>query len=269
LKELTKRTLSGIVFVLVIILLLRTGGAGMFALILFTAIFALTEFYRLSYKAKFLPYRFAGTILGILSISLSYMVAAGFLPEKFLLIQVLILVFPAIPALFYQPSVFYGSWLSTLTGLIYIVLPLALLPFIAFFKEEYNFEIILGVFILLWVYDSFAYLIGSWIGKNKIFPKISPKKSWEGAAGGLTFAIAGSLLLYNFFGILGIWDWFLLGIIIPVTGTIGDFIESGIKRNAGVKDSGSFMPGHGGVLDRFDSFLFSIPFVFLYIYIIQ
>lgn len=197
------------------------------------------------------------------------MVAAGFLPEKYLVIHVLILVVPAIPALFYQPSVFYGSWLSTLAGLIYIVLPLALLPFIAFIKEEYNFEIILGVFILLWIYDSFAYLIGSWIGKSKIFSKISPKKSWEGAAGGLAFAIAGSLLLYNFFGILGIGDWFLLGIIIPVTGTIGDFIESGIKRNAGVKDSGSFMPGHGGILDRFDSFLFSIPFVFLYLYIIQ
>lgn len=241
----------------------------MVLLILFTGFFSLNEFYRLSYKAKYLPYRFAGALLGILSISLSYLVAAGFLPEKYLAFQILVLILPVIPALFYQPSVFFDAWLSTVTGLIYIVLPLSLVPFIAFLNDGYQFKVILGVFILLWIYDSFAYLIGSWIGKNRIFSKISPKKSWEGALGGLFFAIGGSVFMFYLFGLLGIWDWILLGIIIPITGTIGDFIESGIKRNSGVKDSGIFMPGHGGVLDRFDSFLFSIPFVFLYLYIVQ
>lgn len=266
-KEFVKRTLSGIIYVLVIVLLLRTGSAGMFALILFAGIFGLSEFYRLSYKSKFLPYRFFGSVMGILLISLGYAVAGQFISEKYITLSVLLLILPAVPALFYQPSIFYGSWLTTLGGLIYISLPLALVPFIAFLGGTYNYEIILSIFIILWVYDSFAYLFGSWIGKNRIYAEISPKKSWEGAIGGLLFAIGVSILLNHLFGILNLREWIIMSVLATITGTTGDFIESGLKRNAGVKDSGKFMPGHGGVLDRFDSFIFSVPFLFIYLYI--
>ncbi|MGC9342292.1 MAG: phosphatidate cytidylyltransferase [Bacteroidales bacterium] len=266
-KELIKRTLSGIIYVLVIVLLLRTGSAGMFLLILFAGIVGLSEFYRLSYKSKYLPYRFFGSIMGILLIILGYAVAGGFLEENFIVLGILFLLLPVILSLFYQPSIFYGSWLSTLAGIVYVSLPLALVPFIAFIHGNYQYEIILSIFILLWIYDSFAYLVGSWIGKNRIYAEVSPKKSWEGAIGGMVFTIGGAILLSYFFEILTLWEWIIIAIITTVTGTIGDFIESGIKRTAGEKDSGRFMPGHGGVLDRFDSFLFSVPFLFMYLYI--
>lgn len=265
-KELTKRTVSGVIFVLIIVLLIRAGSPGMFTLLMFINIFGLTEFYRLSYKIKVFPYKVTGLVSGILLLFLGYGIAAGLVPREYIFISILLFILPVLPPLFYQPSIFLGSWMSTLAGIIYVSLPLSLLPFIAWVEGTYKYEIILNIFIILWIYDSFAYLIGSWIGKHRIFPSVSPKKSWEGAVGGLVITVGSVFLLEKFFGILSLQRWIFLAGIIVITGTLGDFIESGIKRNAGLKDSGRFMPGHGGVLDRFDSLLFSVPFVFLYLY---
>jgi len=123
----------------------------------------------------------------------------------------------------------------------------------------------LGIVLLIWTNDTFAYFTGSLLGRTKILPSISPKKSWEGFIGGSVFAILTGWILSKYFTQLNVYQWISVAIIISVTGTIGDFFESFIKRKAEVKDSGNLLPGHGGFLDRFDALIFCLPFVTLYI----
>lgn len=123
--------------------------------------------------------------------------------------------------------------------------------------------IIFIIILLIWTNDTFAYLTGSMLGKNKLMPSISPGKTIEGFIGGGVFAIIVSILLYNIYDSQSLLLYILLAIIVWIIGTLGDLVESMIKRSYGLKDSGNIMPGHGGFLDRFDSFLFSLPFVVL------
>ena len=217
------------------------------------------------YKLKFHPYKLYGIFAAILSFSINSLVAFKYIDANFLYINLLILSSLPVLPLFYHPGNFTQAWASTLFAWIYILIPLSCFVFISQIEGSYSPELIMAIFVILWVNDSFAYISGSLIGKHKMFPNISPKKSWEGFAGGLLFTMVLSLLLSRIFSVLSIYEWLLLAIIVVITGTIGDFIESGIKRNAGVKDSGSMMPGHGGFLDRFDSLLFALPFVYLYL----
>jgi phosphatidate cytidylyltransferase len=123
----------------------------------------------------------------------------------------------------------------------------------------------LGIILIIWANDTFAYFVGSLLGKHKIAPQISPKKSWEGFFGGMIFAIIAACILSRFFSQLNLSDWIMVALIVAIFGTIGDFFESFIKRKAGVKDSGNLLPGHGGFLDRFDALLFAVPFVTAYL----
>ena len=129
-------------------------------------------------------------------------------------------------------------------------------------------EIILFMFILTWTFDTFAYLFGVRFGKTKIMPSVSPKKSWEGFAGGFVFTVLASLITTHYF--LEIDNSIALGMspFLPFTATLGDFTESYFKRKAGVKDSGNFIPGHGGMLDRMDAFMITIPVLYIYLNII-
>ncbi len=124
-------------------------------------------------------------------------------------------------------------------------------------------ELILFLFILTWTFDTFAYLVGVRFGKNKIMPSISPKKSWEGFAGGFIFTIIAAYLSHSYFGFSTLRDPLIISMILPFTATLGDFIESAYKRKAGVKDSGNFIPGHGGMLDRMDAFMITIPVIYI------
>lgn len=143
------------------------------------------------------------------------------------------------------------------------------LHLIANYHEVYNPNILLGTFILIWVNDSFAYLVGKNFGKQKLFEKISPKKTVEGFLGGLFFSCLASYFIATFTETLNFTNWLILSIIISVFGTLGDLIESKFKRQANVKDSGVIMPGHGGLLDRLDSIIFSAPFIYLFLRLIQ
>lgn len=155
-------------------------------------------------------------------------------------------------------------WYSAL-GLVYVVLPLALMVNLRLTHSWHDFPIIpLGIVFCLWINDTMAYIVGSLIGRTKFFPSISPKKTWEGTLGGIVLTVAAGLL-YGLFGhTYTLRDWVAIAAITAVFGTIGDLVESKIKRLAGVKDSGRLMPGHGGFLDRFDSLLIATPFVWLY-----
>ena len=148
----------------------------------------------------------------------------------------------------------------------YVLIPFILIQLIVTKEDQQNWNsnLILFMFILTWTFDTFAYLFGVRFGKHKIMPSISPKKSWEGFGGGFVFTIIASYLSYSFF--LKFEDIripLIISIILPFTATLGDFIESHYKREAGVKDSGNLIPGHGGILDRMDAFMITIPAIYI------
>ena len=178
------------------------------------------------------------------------------------------------------------DWAYTMLSQMYIALPFSLLNVLAFTANSsgvvvFNTLLPLSVFIFLWVNDTGTYCIGSLLGRHKLFPRISPAKSWEGSIGGALFVLAiayGIGWLDNmeiadaehtstvFMGMLSIPEWLGLGLTVAVFGTWGDLVESLLKRTLGVKDSGSILPGHGGMLDRFDSSLLAIPAAVIYLY---
>ena len=123
--------------------------------------------------------------------------------------------------------------------------------------------------LLIWTNDSFAFLVGKNFGKHKLFEKVSPKKTIEGFIGGLVFSIIVGVIIGQYSGIFSISSWIIIAIIVAVFGSLGDLVESKFKRQANIKDSGTIMPGHGGLLDRLDSLFFLAPFVYLYIHYIM
>lgn len=147
----------------------------------------------------------------------------------------------------------------------YVGLPLILLVLAANLTPYYQPYILLGILLLTWTYDTFAYLVGSWIGKTRLLERVSPKKSFEGLAGGAIFAFFGAWIYAQFNNDLSFYHWLVLAGIVVVFGTLGDLTESVLKRNYEAKDSGSLMPGHGGILDRFDALLFIGPAAYTYL----
>jgi phosphatidate cytidylyltransferase len=146
-------------------------------------------------------------------------------------------------------------------GLFYVAMPFALLNIAVYENGTYNFEVMFGCLFILWASDTGAYFAGTLFGKRKLFERISPKKSWEGALGGALLAIIFTLVIAHYFDSLAQWQWITISIIIIIGGIYGDLIESLLKRSIEIKDSGASLPGHGGFLDRFDGLLISAPFI--------
>lgn len=170
----------------------------------------------------------------------------------------------------------------TFLGIFYIAVPLALLNHVVFdtahpeWKPDniYFFQIILGILLILWATDTGAYFAGTFLGKHKLFERISPKKTWEGFLGGAVLAAViacvFNLILRNYgMSYLSLVDWVVITVIIVIGGTFGDLVESLLKRSIEIKDSGSSLPGHGGFLDRFDGLFISAPFVVAYLEIFK
>ena len=149
-----------------------------------------------------------------------------------------------------------------LLGQCMVALPFSMLNLIA---TAENIHWILALFILIWLSDTGAYLTGMTLGKHKFFERISPKKTWEGFIGGTLFAIGGSLVFWHFYSEIPVWQWIVFGVLVVIFGTYGDLFESLLKRTVQIKDSGNMLPGHGGLLDRFDSLLFAIPVIYIYL----
>lgn len=175
-----------------------------------------------------------------------------------------------IPLLFFSFEVYKkGDWQINnlafrLIGFIYVLAPLILLNYLNINSQAADSKIVLSVFILVWVNDSFAYLTGMLLGRHKLFERITPKKTWEGFIGGILATLIAAWMLKSFAGATHIVIWEVVAFLIGISAVFGDFVESFFKRKAGVKDSGKIMPGHGGVLDRIDSLLFVFPIVFIY-----
>lgn len=165
-----------------------------------------------------------------------------------------------------RPFVNIGHYLL---GVVYVGVPFALLISISYWHDNYAPMRVFGLLLLTWTNDTMAYFVGSKIGKHPFFSRISPKKTWEGTLGGMAFTFLAAWLLARWVPEFGTDEWMLLAGCVAVFGTLGDLVESMFKRSIQIKDSGSLMPGHGGLLDRFDSFIFVLPFAWLALMIFE
>ena len=155
-----------------------------------------------------------------------------------------------------------------ITSICYIITSIVFLIQIPRYDNGYNAMIVAGSFLMIWTNDTFAYLVGKQFGKHKLLERISPKKTIEGFLGGLVFTLLAGYLIAMFTDTLSTITWCIISVIMSIFGTIGDLIQSKFKRQAGVKDSGTIMPGHGGIFDRLDSVIFASPFLYLFLQIL-
>ena len=154
-------------------------------------------------------------------------------------------------------------------GIFYISFPITLVQDISFMNPAHTFtpNLVAGLVYLVWMNDTAADMVGSKLGKNLILPLISPKKTWEGFAGGFGMCILLSFLITYVMGVLPWYHWLGLSIVVPIFGSLGDLVESLLKRSMGAKDSSTLFPGHGGFFDRYDAFIMQVPFSYLYLVI--
>lgn len=234
------------------------------------------EYYLLIAGTGVKPQRIPGMVTGITAYIISTLIAAGFLGMKFLLVLIPMLIIIMIIELYRKQEKPFDSLSHTFFSILYTALPFSLFPFSSFSQTGiesllphsqviFSPGIVIGFFLILWANDTGAYLAGVTLGRHRLMEKISPKKSWEGFIGGTLLAFVVAWLLSGWLGVVGRDKWLIISLIISISGTYGDLVESMLKRSIGVKDSGTIMPGHGGFLDRFDSTIISFPLVFLFI----
>jgi len=165
--------------------------------------------------------------------------------------------------LFSKKEKLFNTLQKFIIGLFYVGGGCIFLTMIPYTNDDFVKFLIIGIFILIWMNDSFAYIVGRAFGRTKLFSRVSPKKTVEGALGGLFFALGTAYFLAKYEPIISPLQWVVLAAVIVVAGSLGDLVESKLKRAAGVKDSGAILPGHGGMLDRLDSLVFAAPFAYL------
>lgn len=268
-SSLLRRTLTGAVFVVVVAGAVFWNEYSFLALLLVISTVGLYEFYRLM-PAYVSPQRIpAFLLLGILFAYTVKNIDREFFEIGFWIIMIsllpvffLVMVFTE---LFRKNEHPFLNVASSLAGWVYVVPPLIMMGSFSQYGGSYNPWLVMSYFFILWANDTGAYLTGITMGRTPFFPRISPKKTWEGAIGGTLFAAGVGYLVSRYVTGLKTADWIIIAFIIAVTATLGDLAESMLKRSAGVKDSGNILPGHGGILDRFDGLLGSAPFVWLYL----
>ena len=221
--------------------------------------------------------RFISTVAGVYLFLAMAGYNSGITPSTVFIPYLVSIIYLMIAELYLKAKDPINNWAYTMMSQLYIALPFSLLNVLAYRwngqEVQYTYLVPLSVFVFLWVNDSGAYLCGSLLGKHKLFPRISPGKSWEGSIGGGLLVVLIAVLVWYLteqYGVndlrLSACEWAGLGLVIVVFGTWGDLIESLFKRTLGIKDSGNILPGHGGMLDRFDSSLLAIPAAVVYLY---
>ncbi|MFH0864842.1 MAG: phosphatidate cytidylyltransferase [Bacteroidota bacterium] len=267
-----QRTITGVVFVIVVIGSLLADYLIFAGVIAVFTVVGLWEFYLLAEKKNIFPLKYAGITAGgfifiITVFSNSHFIDAHQAEKYFVLVFLYIILF-FIAELYRKSDNALQNISMCLAGLIYVAIPFSILislPVVVEQNISFGKVILISFFLLMWIYDIFAYLTGMWMGRHKLFERISPKKSWEGFIGGAVFCIALSVVMSFYYTGLTIMQWIMMAILIIVFGTFGDLVESMFKRSVNCKDSGKFFPGHGGVLDRFDAVLLAAPFVYFYL----
>ncbi len=271
-QNLIIRSATGLLFLVVMIAGILWHPYAYLALFTFIVGATLCEYNKLMQSAFGLsiPILLHG-ITGAAVFIVTVLVRWGLLPEKLILIMGLIAIVYAISSLYSKQRNPFQSILYPFFGYLYILIPFTLSSHLAFPKSgEMTFTpyILLMVFVFIWISDSAAYFFGSLLGRHRLFERISPKKSWEGFVGGLLFAVLSAYIASLFLAQLSMAQWIGLSVVTVIAGTYGDLFESFLKRTIAVKDSGTVLPGHGGLLDRFDAPLFAIPAAVAYLSII-
>lgn len=271
-----QRAITGAIFIAVLIGGIVSGPIPF--TILFSLISALTiyEFGTIIGKSGEVQINKSITILAgiFLFIGFGYLgVAPG--KNEILIPYLFLIIYLFVSELYLKKKNPVHNWAYAMMSQIYIALPFALLNVLAYHTSsdgsisEYNPILPLSIFIFNWVNDTGAYCTGMLFGKHRLFERISPKKSWEGLIGGGVFSIIAAIAMAHFFPFMSTATWIGLGLTVVIFGTWGDLTESLLKRTLGIKDSGNILPGHGGMLDRFDSTILAVPAAVVYLYIIS
>ncbi len=271
-RNLLKRALSALIFVIVLLGGILINEYLYVVVFLLITLIALAEAYHLFEETGNKPQKYYGLFLGLTVWLLTFFVARNDIPSISYFIAIFLIIFLFIFEIYQHREDHFLSIAFTVFGIIYVVIPMATLNFIAFSginKGVFTHKYLLALFVILWINDTGAYLIGSKFGKTKLFERISPNKTWEGTIGGAIFAFIAAYVIALYFKSLTLPEWMIFAAVTVVFGVYGDLTESWLKRRAGIKDSGTIMPGHGGLLDRFDSTLFAAPMIFLYLKIIE
>ena len=269
-KELITRALSGALFATILIGSLQFKYACITLFFLFGLI-CLSEFNKLIHQKNIASY----IIFSVLFLSVAFWEYLFKSLNSLSDVSQILLVICVFVNLLLIRDLFSSKSLPTLLSnhfintTFYVSSGFVFLLLIALNFENYSAEIIMYIFILIWINDTFAYIVGKNFGKQKLFESISPKKTVEGFLGGVFFAALGSYVIANYSDSLPFTNWLIISVIVSVFGTLGDLVESKYKRQASVKDSGRIMPGHGGLLDRLDSAIFAAPFIYLFLRILN
>lgn len=268
-KNVIIRTISGIGFVLVMLACLLWSQWLFGALVIFMMIGMMSEFFTITMGDRYKVSRALAILAGVVLFALIYLVAAYQMPVKYVALSIVPVIVVMINSLYVEDKSDYAKFSNLYTGLIYIAVPLALSNLVAFRNGHFSGMLLVSFFVLIWSSDIGAYIFGMTLGQKygkKLFPSVSPKKTWIGYWGGMFFAIMAAHIL-NLTGMLSLpmLHSVILAIVMHVAGVYGDLFESQWKRIYGIKDSGTIIPGHGGLLDRFDSTLLAMPVGALYL----
>ena len=286
LKNFLVRTASGAVLLGIVLAAIFSGVWGYGALLLFITVVGVWEFYGLARAKGSEPQRCMGVLMSIV------LFFAGFVPSLYiynvidksellvdglllLMLCAILLVLTFVIEVFRNRKTPIYNIATTIMGTLYVALPMATLMIIPailnkviYCSDTWIPWVFLFYLLLVWGNDVFAYLVGVTMGKHRMCERLSPKKSWEGFAGGIAGSVAvGAIAAAVLGGSYGVWIG--LAVVVALSSVVGDLIESMFKRDAGVKDSGAIMPGHGGILDRFDALIISAPFALIYLWVVM
>ena len=256
-SNLLSRIITGALF-LALVIASATISKWLFLVVFgFFTVTGVLEYYRICKAKGYTPQTVTGVALAVLLFAALFFIADGTIPAKFIVLVATAFCLVPVIEIYRKKDTPIDNWSNTILGVLYTALPLGLLSNMLYLPDthEPDGKVLLCFFIFIWVADTGAYCAGTLFGKHKLIPRISPKKSVEGLVGGIILTLSAAVPVYYLAGIYSLPQWLLIAAVCVTFAVLGDLAESMIKRNAGIKDSGTLLPGHGGVLDRFDSAL--------------
>ena len=273
-KNLIIRTLTGLGFVAVTVACIMWNKYSFAVLMTGLMAVMMIEFYRMTMRGEYVFSQVLSILAGVVMFSLTFLYRGFDFPGRLVILAIVPVFVMMINSLYVRDKTDFGKFANLYTALLYIAVPMSMTNFIAFSHPgQYDGTLLLCFFVIVWVSDIGGYLFGMTIGQKygkKLFPEVSPKKSWAGFWGGLCLAVAAGIVLH-YTGLLKypVWHCIILAVLMNIFGVYGDLIESQWKRYYAVKDSGTIMPGHGGILDRLDSALLALPVGIMYLVVLD
>lgn len=265
-KNLITRAFTGLIFVTVIVSSIWYSAYTFSVLFCLITGLSVWELYGLIYSKEVNLIKRSTHVLGGIYLFASVFMYSSGIADKIIFVPYILFILTSfITELYYKAEDPINNWAKLFFIQFYAAASFTLMNLVAFHDKEYSAVFVLAIFIFVWANDTGAYLIGSMFGRRRLFERISPKKSWEGFFGGIGFVALISYLISCFYLELAWYNWLGFGLTIALFATWGDLAESLLKRTLHVKDSGAILPGHGGMLDRFDSIILAIPAAYIYL----